>query len=318
MILSILIAAYNVEKYICECLDSICSQLGEPDVEIVVVDDGSTDGTGKLLASYRSDSVRVFHQKNRGIGETRNRLLEEARGKYIWFVDADDRIESSALPTILSVLKKGEVDILELSYSVLQEDLRIVPGKTVLGSYTCGTAFVKAGNYDNTVWTKVIRTGLIDRLGLRFEPLPTGEDFVFSFKLLALSGPVECISAACYLYRKRSESICSGRTPSHLFRLSDATMATIRSVNHFMAELSENRREGMQIWFRHYLTGYLFSLLRFPQYSFSYIEEKLQRLRSMNLYPVPADGLSTKMFLFLFFANTSGGIRCLKKLMINR
>ena len=91
--ISIIVPVYNVEKYLRECLDSI-SQLKAVTWEAILVDDGSTDTSGKICDEYaKQDSrFRVIHQKNAGVSAARNAGLDAAKGDWIWFVDSDDSI----------------------------------------------------------------------------------------------------------------------------------------------------------------------------------------------------------------------------------
>ena len=91
--ISIIIPVYNVEKYLRQCLDSIIEQTYR-DLEILLIDDGSTDASGKICDEYARDQrVRLFHTENRGLSAARNRGLEEAHGDYIAFLDSDDWLD---------------------------------------------------------------------------------------------------------------------------------------------------------------------------------------------------------------------------------
>ena len=95
MLLSVIIPVYNTEKYLEACLDSVLGQTCG-DIEAIVVNDGSTDGSASILSRYEErypGKIRAVHQDNRGIGAVRNRGVIEARGKYIAFIDSDDRID---------------------------------------------------------------------------------------------------------------------------------------------------------------------------------------------------------------------------------
>ena len=95
---SIIVPAYNVENYIEECLDSILKQDCK-DYEIIIVDDGSKDGTGKICDKYKEkyEALCVFHQENQGLSGARNTGIENSSGKYLLFVDSDDRIAENSL-----------------------------------------------------------------------------------------------------------------------------------------------------------------------------------------------------------------------------
>jgi glycosyltransferase involved in cell wall biosynthesis len=91
--ISVIVPVYNVEPYLRKCLDSIVSQTYQ-DLEILVIDDGSTDGSGKICDEYKRDQrVRVFHTENAGLSAARNLGLDKAHGEWIEFIDSDDWVE---------------------------------------------------------------------------------------------------------------------------------------------------------------------------------------------------------------------------------
>lgn len=118
MIISIVIPMYNVEKYICRCLDS-CIQQGQlqlgTDYEIICVNDGSKDSSEQKAREYEKNysGVSVFSQENRGLSGARNTGLMHAQGDYIWFVDADDWIEVNCLQRIAEICEKHKLEILQ-------------------------------------------------------------------------------------------------------------------------------------------------------------------------------------------------------------
>lgn len=111
--ISFIIPAYNVVEYLEECLDSILGQTFS-DYEICLVDDGSTDGTTEMCRRYaQADSrIRLISQTNQGVSKARNAALDIARGKYIWFVDADDYILPGSLCYISEILRQSGCDTL--------------------------------------------------------------------------------------------------------------------------------------------------------------------------------------------------------------
>ena len=94
--ISVIIPAYNIEKEISRCLDSVLNQIYK-NIEIIVVDDGSTDSSGKMCDDWASwdDRIIVIHKKNGGLSDARNVGIDKARGKFITFIDSDDFIEKN-------------------------------------------------------------------------------------------------------------------------------------------------------------------------------------------------------------------------------
>ncbi|MEO7014786.1 MAG: glycosyltransferase family 2 protein [Dokdonella sp.] len=126
--LSILIPVFNVAGYLQECLDSIASQL-EPGIEIVALDDASTDDGAAILAqNMRSPGsvVRVVSlTRNEGLAAARNRLVKEARGDYCWFVDADDLMCSGAIRSLRGVIEADSPDLVMCDFRVLRQRIRL-------------------------------------------------------------------------------------------------------------------------------------------------------------------------------------------------
>ncbi len=119
---SIVVPVYKVEEYLAECLDSLLAQT-DPDWELIAVNDGSPDGSPAILEQYaaRNARIRVIHQENAGVAVARNRGVEEARGRYIVHVDADDQVHPQLLEVCRSVISRHEPDIISYGH------LRVAP-----------------------------------------------------------------------------------------------------------------------------------------------------------------------------------------------
>ena len=104
--ISIIIPAYNVEKHIKKCLDSITQQT-KKELEIIVINDGSTDHTEKIVKGFQDERIKYFKNKNQGIGKTRNFGIEKATGKYLMFVDSDDYLEKEACEELYNKIEEG-------------------------------------------------------------------------------------------------------------------------------------------------------------------------------------------------------------------
>lgn len=113
--ITVIVPMYNAEAYISECIDSILHQTIR-DFEILVIDDGSTDSSGHIVEKYASDNtqVRVIHQKNQGLVRSRKVGVENAQGKYIGFVDADDVIEPLMYETMLTFVQDNDLDFVSV------------------------------------------------------------------------------------------------------------------------------------------------------------------------------------------------------------
>lgn len=110
--LSVIVSIYNTKEYLPECLDSILAQTYQ-DLEIILIDDGSTDGSEAICEEYalKSEKVKVYHQKNQGLVASRKRGVELATGEYVAFVDSDDWIDSDFYETLVSYVGEEKADI---------------------------------------------------------------------------------------------------------------------------------------------------------------------------------------------------------------
>lgn len=128
---SVIIPVYNVEKYLPKCIASVQSQT-ETDIEIILVDDGSTDSCGTICDAYATEDarIRVIHQENSGLGAARNHGLSVSQSSYVMFIDSDDYIESELIEKALATADKYGADIVVYGYQKVSED------GTPL--YTCG------------------------------------------------------------------------------------------------------------------------------------------------------------------------------------
>ena len=137
--LSVLVPVFNVERFLPRCLDSLAAQ-SLPGIEILLIDDGSTDASGRICEEYaaRDARFRVIHQENRGLSAVRNRSLEEAAGEYLMFVDADDWVEPDFCETPWRCAVEQDADVVFFRYRRTKENGEILP---LAGKKACFGAF---------------------------------------------------------------------------------------------------------------------------------------------------------------------------------
>ena len=121
---SLIIPAYNVEKYIKKCLDSVLNQTYN-NYEIIIINDGSTDNTSKILESYKSNKkIKIINQENKGLSNARNTGVSNAKGDYILFIDSDDFIEKELLEILNKTIK--DEDLVRFQIRILDETNKII------------------------------------------------------------------------------------------------------------------------------------------------------------------------------------------------
>ncbi|HIW63377.1 MAG TPA: glycosyltransferase [Candidatus Stackebrandtia excrementipullorum] len=203
--ISVIVAAYNAMPYIRRCIDSVVAQSMPSDgYEVIVVDDGSTDGTAEYLDD-RADDVRVLHQENSGgPAAPRNRGLEIAHGEYVFFLDADDYLGEETLERMLAMARANDSDI--VLGKMIGVGGRVVPKSMFQRDQPRTTVF------DSRVYwalnpLKLFRRALIDRLHLRFdENLPVGQDQPFVAEAYLNATVISVLASYdCYYARLRDD-----------------------------------------------------------------------------------------------------------------
>jgi len=133
--ISVIIPVYNAAKYLPKCIDSVLNQTYK-NLEIILVDDGSTDESGKISDkySYKDNRVIVIHKENGGTSDARNKGIKAATGKYIGFIDSDDYIETDMYEILLKTLYAYDADIVECAFYRIKKDNLILPPKYFSGT----------------------------------------------------------------------------------------------------------------------------------------------------------------------------------------
>ena len=216
--ISLVVPVYQVEAYLGQCLDSILEQpFG--DMEVIVVDDCSTDGSAEIIAEYagRDERVRpVRLEVNSGLGAARNAGFRQARGEYVWFIDSDDWLAEGALAAVADRLRDVKPDVLVVDYARVQLGGRVERGggQRLLGS--APEAF-RLDGYPMMLaifcvaWNKVVRTQLLDAEELSFPP-GLYEDVPFAYPLLVKAERISTLDRVCVFYRQRRNSSIVGTT----------------------------------------------------------------------------------------------------------
>lgn len=209
---SIIVAAYNIENFIERCLESIQSQTYS-NIEIIIVDDGSTDATSKYCDEFckTEPRARVIHQKNKGLSEARNIGVKESTSEYIVFVDGDDMLSGDYVKKLLEATLKNRADIAVCGFIMFPSDKSEHPkNKTISGEEAAIELFTEMDNYQLVSWNKLYKKSLF--IDIKFPAGKKHEDNLTTYKLLAAAKKVTFISDALYYYAKRDDSIMSSES----------------------------------------------------------------------------------------------------------
>jgi len=205
--ISVIVPVYNVEAYLEACLDSIINS-SYTGLEIICVNDGSTDGSADIIHRFqKSDSrIVVIEQENRGLSAASNTGLEAATGEYVCFIDSDDRVDAKYFEYLKKALDETNAQLSQCRYLRLSDD----KSAQYDTDYHVTTKDKGVLLSEPMVWHRLYRKELIGKL--RFDPEAQMEDVVFSCGLLAMNPDVKVadVSAVLYLHFNRAGSL-SGR-----------------------------------------------------------------------------------------------------------
>ena len=223
---SFLVAVYNVEEYLIECVESLLSIDGfKEDCEIILVDDGSTDNSATICDEYdkRYSQIRVIHQENRGLLQARRTAVEHSRGEYLIFIDSDDYVDTTLLFDIEKYLDSYSPDFLMYGYKKINGSfisyVRLTDKEYVILSQEDITElFVTSEDY-NGIACKVVKADLLkNHLDEIYScSLNIGEDKLQTAYIIKYSNIAVLVGCCPYYYRVRSDSIVHKKTIADLF-----------------------------------------------------------------------------------------------------
>ena len=292
--LSILIPAYNSERWLPRCLTSILSQIKDG-VEVIIVDDGSMDKTLQCAREFAEkwSCIEVFTKKNEGVGAARNFLLDKARGEFIWFVDSDDYIVEDCLSLLLNELSET-LDLLSVSYN----EVNLNPFEGT------GFEFIKKRLINGYLWSKIIRRNIINDANIRFDSERCSqEDWFFLMHVYPHLNYVKQITLKAYSYCDDNEqSVMRGHGMEHKRKLITDSRETICKFKDFLNNTGQEPYvEAYEQWMNFSAAGYLYSL--FPlDYSIKEIKNDVSIFKKKGVYPVGNTGIR-KFNVFLSVVN---------------
>lgn len=269
--ISVIVPVYNVEKYVRQCLDSVINQTYR-DLEIIVVDDGSTDGSGRICDEYDDPRIRVYHTENHGLSAARNYALDRSHGDYIAFLDSDDWLELDALETFLAIAQNTDADIVACRFYQEYKNTTVEPGGVSTEFIVEGpdilSSMILEHKLTEDVWNKFYRASLFD--SIRYPEGRIFEDKATTYKLLqraerlaytpdylihyrnrvgSLSNIHSMKSLIDYwlVYRERFDTLSPISTAYYKTSLSTAVGAISRMWRWYAGCSKEEKRQGKPI-----------------------------------------------------------------------
>ena len=218
-LVSIIVPVYNAEIYLGPCLESLRSQTW-PHLEILLVNDGSTDGSGQLCAAAaRVDGrIRFLDRPNGGVSAARKAALAAAKGDYLQFSDSDDLLTPDATETLVRAAQVTGTDLVISHFFRVDGEKQAqrghIKGERLLTRQEFAQEMVKApaNYYYGALWNKLYRRSIVEKQGLRFEEgVSWSEDFLFNLEYLRHVRLVAAVPKPLYYYHKRPGSLITSQ-----------------------------------------------------------------------------------------------------------
>lgn len=296
--ISVVIPVYNVEKYMCKCVDSVLAQTFT-DFEIILVDDGSPDNSAAICDRYAAEhpNIRVIHKSNQGLGMARNSGMEIARGRYIFFLDSDDYIREDTLERLLRISREHGAQAVHGSH--VRFTTPDIHDKDIAGAETvvirgrenlrlnaicnfCTFPGEEASATPGSAWCALYDLEFIRRHNLTFvsEREYISEDYVFNYDLATRADCICGISDTLYRYRVNPDSLTRAPKDNVMERNTDYC----EKIERRMLADGYDRSEAASRAF-----GYAASRIR-AQYKYMFLSDipfslKMERARRWRAIP---------------------------------
>lgn len=332
---SVIIPVYNVEKYIGMCIESVCKQTIK-EIEIIVVDDGSTDNGYAVCdeLAKRDDRIVLIKQENQGVSVARNKGIERATGEWLAFIDSDDWIEPNYLEVLYSAGEKNKADISicgfffnypdeEVKRSHYKTDMMFVGRENIkeiqLQILAQNVSRIKdnSGDRIGAPWCKLYRTDFVKSNGLSFIPgLKRSQDVLFNLYALNEAERICYTDTPSYHYRIIDESVCNKFSRQILTNVDDY----LREMRLFIKNKARSNQRFVEAYYAKVCTSIYKCLVQYflhKDNKQSYIEKRrdiilflrqpmyskaLKRVKYKNLE------LTEKIFVFCLKYNMVGSI----------
>lgn len=249
ILLSFIIPAYNVEKFLIDTLTSIIQEVRKVDfkeIEIVIVNDGSTDSTPLLAEEFIQEhndlNIKLFSKENGGLSDARNYGIDRASGEYIWFFDADDLIGENSLETIVSTLKREKLDLLSFSVREIYENGKIDETNIVdkpVDKIVNGAEYISQYKREISACMFVFKRSLVIYNNLRFIKGVLSEDYDFTLRLYGFCSRISFLNIVAYQYIIRQGSLSRRNDEKYYTFHHNSMLQIIPEVSNFFESFSD-------------------------------------------------------------------------------
>ena len=259
---SVLIPVYNVERYLEDCLESVLAQ-SFCDYQVILVDDGSKDSSGQICDAYAErypDRIMVYHKQNQGLLSARRVGLQQAKGKYICFLDSDDRWVENTLKRLHEIIEQTNSDVVLFCWNRIDENGKVL-GDRIQGIFPQTGPIDKKAVFEkmlatttlNPLCTKCCKRELfdVDADYSQYYTLQNGEDLLQSLPVLYQANSFYYLDEALYQYRINMTSI------THVYRKGQHRVKNIilPLLYEYMIKMGLDSQENRKVFFRRYLAS---------------------------------------------------------------
>ena len=263
-LVSILIPVYNAEAYLLNLMKQLRSQIFI-NWEVVMVNDGSTDGSGELCEQLAATDhrIRIIHQSNQGVSATRNKLLQKARGTYVAFVDADDCLDNYYLEKLVKQMQQTSSDLVVCGYEEIREikgnvisrqDSLFYPNNCLDVNQMSSLImpYMNSGLF-NPLWNKLYKRQIIESYQLSFrENMKTGEDLIFNLDYFRNIKTVSFVNESLYGYMRRQNNSI---TYQYMDQMYQKGLEIHQEVENFLKVMNYDTKENELILMENHLGG---------------------------------------------------------------
>ena len=310
-LISIIVPVYNVKDYLKTCIDSIVSQT-YTNLEIILVDDGSTDGSGEILDAYKKNDERiiVIHKTNGGLSDARNFGIDRHTGEYLFFVDSDDYIHIDTIRLMYNVLKRTDSDIVECGIAHVYDKSNCHIFEKPLSHnykvYDHDEAVERVINYKSKImaWNKLYKSSLFKEI--RYPVGKINEDVYTTPYVIDKCDKYTYLDAVLYAYVQRDNSIMNRKFNKKRLDIIGAHEKEIQYFND-----KYNKKYDIEMKYSYFISLVNLKTIMGNEYKGSIVNSKLnelyKQLNSSN------STLKTRVKAFLYFYFSKSMIRRLEK-----
>ena len=312
--LSIIIPLYNLEDYIERCILSIVSQsIDTGRYELIVVNDGSTDGSESIVRKLQSNYpfIKLINKENEGLSSARNKGLGIASGDYIFFIDADDWVSPNSLSQLLDIIDTHPEDIILFKVAEIHSDgkakaiyFHLPKSNQTLpvDDYICNYTILSAA------WQGLFKRSLFTDHNIQMPESFLAEDDDLVVKLYSVAETIYYLPVEVYSYYQRLQSISNSSDPHHNEKLIKDRVSIFRELVNYAQLFTGKRKMGLERKLNFLALDIIRLLIRKSQ-TRQTIDSTLHQLSDLGYFPLNRKMYSIKYIIFQTLLNKPSGIR---------